>query len=112
MKTTTSILAAIVLAATAIANPALPFDTPPKAERTVAATKPAGTEAGIVSLLVTITTNGAVSASKVLKSTRAEFEAPAQEAVAKWTFSPALKDGKPVEATIVVPIRFSLEAGE
>lgn len=112
MKTTTSILAALVLAATAVASPALPFDVPPKAERTVAATKPAGTDAGIVSLLVTVTADGAVSASKVIKSSRPEFEAPAQEAVAKWRFAPAMKDGKPIEATIVVPIRFSLEAAE
>lgn len=107
------LLAALLAATPAIAQTALPFDTPPKAVKTVAANKPSNAEtAGLVSLLVTVNVEGNVTESKVLKSSRPEFEGPAQEAVLKWKFTPALKDGKPIEAKIVVPIRFTLEAGE
>lgn len=114
MKTIRLLLCFFVSSAvSAFANPALPFDTPPKAVKTVAANTPSGTEtAGLVSLLITVTVDGTVADAKVLKSTRPEFEGAATEAVMKWKFAPAEKGGKAIEAKIVVPIRFSLEATE
>lgn len=38
-----------------------------------------------------------------------EFGAAASEAVAKWSFEPGVKDGKPVPSKMRVPIQFRLE---
>lgn len=114
MKSIRLLLCFLVTSATsAFSNPALPFDTPPRAVKTVAASTPSGSEtAGLVSLLITVTVDGTVADAKVLKSSRPEFEAAATEAVMKWKFTPAEKGGQAIEAKIVVPIRFSLEATE
>ncbi len=63
---------------------------------------------GMVAVRVVIGVDGKVKSAEVAKSNRPEFEAPAVEAVQKWTFKPAKKDGEPVECKIVIPIRFSL----
>jgi protein TonB len=36
------------------------------------------------------------------------LDAAAQAAVRKWTFKPAMRDGKPVETWMNIPIKFSL----
>ncbi len=65
---------------------------------------------GMVAVRVFIAVDGSVKSCEVAKSNRPEFEQPALEAVQKWKFKPAKKDGEPVECKIVIPIRFS--AGE
>jgi protein TonB len=46
----------------------------------------------------------------VSKSTRTEFEQAALEAIRSWKFKPASKDGTPVRANLIVPVKFSSEA--
>jgi protein TonB len=64
---------------------------------------------GLVTVTITIDENGDVTESAVAKSSRAEFESPAIEAVAKWKFKPAKKAGVAVKARIRIPIKFDAE---
>lgn len=64
---------------------------------------------GVVSLLVEIDAQGNVSTCKVEKSSRPEFEKPAEEAVLKWKFKPAEREGKPVASKLLIPLHFRLE---
>jgi len=63
---------------------------------------------GTVRLLVTVDERGRVVAAEVLASDARVFDGAALEAVREWSFSPALQSGRPVRATVVVPVRFSL----
>jgi protein TonB len=65
--------------------------------------------AGVVVVKVLIDETGAVAECKVSKSTNSEFDQPALEAVKKWKFKPALKDGAPVKAKLAIPIQFRVE---
>jgi len=65
--------------------------------------------AGIVSVTCVIDENGKVISAKTVKSTRAEFEQPALDAIHNWVFKPATKDGKPVKVRVTIPFRFNLE---
>ncbi len=64
---------------------------------------------GVVAVRVHISADGSVAECTVAKSNRAEFDQAALDAVQKWKFKPATKDGAPVACKIVIPIRFSLE---
>ncbi len=64
---------------------------------------------GIVTVTVVINQNGDVLERAVAKSTRAEFENAALDAVAKWKFRPARKSGANVQARVNIPIKFSAE---
>lgn len=64
---------------------------------------------GVVAVSVVIDEKGAVVSATVAKSSQAEFEAPAMDAVKKWKFKPAQKDGAPVKMRVTIPIRFNLE---
>jgi periplasmic protein TonB len=64
---------------------------------------------GIVMVRVVVDENGEVAEHAVSKSTREEFETAALEAVAKWKFKPARKDGVAVKANITLPIKFVVE---
>jgi protein TonB len=61
---------------------------------------------GLVTIQVVIDENGEVVERAVVKSTHAEFEAPAMEAVGKWKFKPAKKGGVAVKAKISIPLKF------
>ncbi len=63
---------------------------------------------GVVAVRVHIAEDGSVAECVVAKSNRSEFDQAAVEAVQKWKFKPAKKDGAPVACKIVIPIRFSL----
>ncbi len=63
---------------------------------------------GVVAVRVYIAEDGSVSQCEVAKSNRAEFDQAALEAVQKWKFKPAKKEGTAVACKIVIPIRFSL----
>lgn len=64
---------------------------------------------GLVNLMVVIDESGRVVERTVIKSTRAEFDRPALEAVGKWRFKPGLKGGAPVAVRMELPIGFKCE---
>ena len=64
---------------------------------------------GLVALKVEIDETGAVTACSVSKSSNAEFEEPAMNAVKNWKFRPAQKSGAPVKISLILPIKFSIE---
>ena len=64
---------------------------------------------GVVALRVEIDETGAVTGCSVSKSSNAEFEQPAMNAVKNWKFKPAQKAGSPVKISLVIPIKFSIE---
>jgi periplasmic protein TonB len=64
---------------------------------------------GVVAVSIVIDEKGAVISTAVAKSSQSEFETPALEAVKRWKFKPAQKDGVPVKMKVTVPIRFNLE---
>ena len=62
---------------------------------------------GVVTLTVEIDETGAVQNCQVQKSTNQEFEQPALDAVRKWKFKPARRDGAAVKIKIQLPLRFT-----
>ena len=61
---------------------------------------------GVVTVLFIVDPTGKVTNPRVEKSTHAEFERPAVEAVKQWKFEPAVKGGQRVPCKMRVPIRF------
>lgn len=55
-----------------------------------------------------VDTNGDVQRAFAIRSSRAEFEAPAVVAVSKWRFKPGQKGGRDVPTHMQVPIIFTL----
>ncbi|MDH7515889.1 MAG: energy transducer TonB [Bacteroidota bacterium] len=64
---------------------------------------------GTVYVQATIDEHGRVVKAVAVASDAPPLMNAAAEAVRKWRFSPAQKEGRPVEATIVIPVRFVLE---
>jgi protein TonB len=64
---------------------------------------------GIVMVNVLVDEQGNPRDLKVARSTNSEFEEPALEALKKWKFKPAERDGSIVALRVVIPIRFSAE---
>lgn len=87
------------------------FDEPPMPTKTVPPTYPSALKndgvSGMVTVSLTVDEKGNVANVVVKKSTRPEFEQPAIDAVSRWKFEPAKKDGKPVAVQVVVPVKFS-----
>ena len=67
----------------------------------------AGTE-GMVYVSVLIDATGRVTKAKIKKSTAAIFDSAAVAAAKGSTFTPATKDGKPVDAWVTLPYKFKL----
>ncbi|NDV62602.1 TonB family protein [Puniceicoccales bacterium CK1056] len=65
-------------------------------------------EDGVVKIRATIDTEGDVSESSIVSATHDAFGEAALEAVKGWKFSPAMKDGKAVSQTVVIPVLFKL----
>ena len=63
---------------------------------------------GRVKILFVVAEDGRVEDARVDSSSRPEFEKPALEAVRKWRFRPAEKDGKPVREFRSTPIGFKV----
>lgn len=63
---------------------------------------------GLVAVKVVIDVNGTISEATVSKSTDPRFDAAAIEAVKKWKFKPAQKDGAPVAIKMIIPIQFQV----
>jgi TonB family protein len=61
---------------------------------------------GAVSVMVAVTREGTASDALVICSNHSEFSAAALLAVKAATFSPATRDGKPVESVATLPIDF------
>lgn len=66
---------------------------------------------GAVVLKVTVSKDGSVTNLKVLRSTEPGygFEDAAIEAVKQWRYTPATRDGEPVEVYVAVNLDFSLD---
>ena len=64
---------------------------------------------GVVAVTIVIDESGAVISTAVAKSSHPDFEKPAMDAVTKWKFKPAKKDGTPVKVKVTLPLRFSVE---
>ncbi len=86
-------------------NP-VPVKTPPPDYPS--AMKREGTS-GVVAVSIVIDEKGSVASCTVTKSSHADFEGPALDAIKKWKFKPAQKDGVPVKMKLTVPLRFNLE---
>lgn len=65
---------------------------------------------GVVVVNFVVDEQGNVSEPTVQKSSNAGFEKPALEAVKKWKFKPARKDGVPVAKKVSVPIKFVIDS--
>ena len=63
---------------------------------------------GKVYISILVDTGGKVKEAKVLKSDNPVFDTPAMDAARQWLFSPAIKDGKAVEAWLTMPFMFKL----
>lgn len=63
---------------------------------------------GIVAVRCTIDEKGNVTEPVVEKSSNAAFDQPALDAITKWRFKPATKDGTPVPLKVTIPIRFNV----
>ena len=85
---------------------------PPVPVRTVAPEYPPdlrrdGTS-GIVMVSCLIDDKGNVQETKIEKSTHDSFGQPAVEAVKRWKFKPARRDGAAVSIRVTIPIKFSV----
>lgn len=107
------------LAATAVlsaADPANDFPKPdvmPRAIRQVPPIYPYGLRAagvvGRVTVDAILDTQGKVAEVHIARSNNPYFERPTIDAMMKWQFSPAMKDGKPVKTIVRQQINFELE---
>jgi protein TonB len=65
---------------------------------------------GLVLVLAEISAKGGVEGVRVSKSSgHSSLDEAAMEAVRRWRFQPALKNGHPVPSTLEQPIRFRLQ---
>lgn len=65
---------------------------------------------GKVEIACVINASGAISSSKVRKSSgNSSLDQAALKAVRKWKFNPAVRGGKKVKATCVVPFNFEIK---
>jgi TonB family protein len=63
---------------------------------------------GEVIVSFVVGSDGEVQDAKAVKSTRSEFEPAAEEAVLGWQFEPGIKNLRPVNTRLEVPMKFSL----
>lgn len=95
-------LALLLLGATSIlaGAPAATSDQPPRALATVQPIRPRPVfnvgASGVVEVKFTITADGTVADASVHRSTDVLLETAALDAIRKWKFSPAIKNGQPV----------------
>lgn len=66
-------------------------------------------EVGVVQLRVRVSTDGQPLEIQLANSSGyARLDDAARSAVQKWKFAPAMRNGNPVEAWVIVPLEFSL----
>jgi iron complex outermembrane recepter protein len=79
----------------------------PKVMDSPTAIYPAGaTDRASVVTLVTVDATGQVTGAEVVQSGGPAFDAASLEAVKRWKFAPATRDGTPIPARIRIPFRF------
>jgi TonB family protein len=61
-----------------------------------------------VTVLFTVNSKGTVTKASVLKSNNPEFNAAALDAIKKWTFAPATKNGNAVDIKVRQTFQFSV----
>jgi protein TonB len=67
-------------------------------------------EEGTVLVRVNVDTNGMATNPEVVnRSGSRDLDRAAMDAVRKWQFKPALKDGKAIASTVDVPVEFKLD---
>ncbi len=86
---------------------------PPVPVRTIAPKFPdemrrAG-NSGLVTVSCLIDEKGNVTEPKVVKASNEAFSGPAIEALSKWKFKPAKKDGAPVAIRVNIPVQFNVD---
>ena len=63
---------------------------------------------GTVRVQATVATNGSVERMDIAQSSGNRYlDRAAMEAVRRWRFTPAMRNGQPVSATVVIPVDFS-----
>jgi protein TonB len=86
---------------------------PPVPVRTVAPKFPEemrrNGSAGLVTVSCLIDEKGNVTEPKVVKSTNDAFSEPAVEALKKWKFKPAKKNGEAVAIRVNIPVQFTVD---
>lgn len=83
---------------------ARPLRAPPPSYPAAAARRG---DSGTVLLQVRVDAQGRPSRVDVVQSSRSRpLDREAVRAVQQWTFSPAIRNGQPVEATVLVPVEF------
>ncbi len=86
---------------------------PPVPVRTVAPRFPEemrrSGSAGLVTVSCLIDEKGNVTEPKVIKATNEAFSEPALEALKKWKFKPAKKDGAAVAIRVNIPVQFTVD---
>jgi len=64
---------------------------------------------GVVTVAFDVDEKGNVQGAKVVKSSNTEFEKPALDAITKWKFKPARKDGVPITTRVSIPLQFKMD---
>ncbi len=109
-----AVLVALVALASGRARATQPMLTAPEVVERVDAVYPAAAlverRAGTVVLLVNVGADGAVGEVSVAESVAPDLDAAATEAVRRWRFRPAQRDGQAIASRIRVPIHFVLPA--
>jgi TonB family protein len=79
-------------------------------QRKATAPSPSDKTVPTVTLLVVVSDTGYVCSARVLKGINKEIDKAAREAVLKWRFKPAMKDGKPVPVSVSVELHYKADA--
>jgi TonB family protein len=64
---------------------------------------------GVIELVCTVNKDGSVTVDRISKSLGYGLDESAQDAVSRWKFLPAKKDGTPVSKTITINVSFGLK---
>ncbi len=88
------------------------FDKPPVPTKTPPPNYPSSLKGvnGMVAVVVIIDEKGSVIDATVTKSSDPAFEDPSLDAIKRWKFKPAEKDGQAVKAKVTIPVRFNAES--
>ena len=93
-----------------VVTPASQYDTPPKFLRGFAPLFPEGAaqenHSGFAELDFIVGPDGSTSDIRMLKATTLDFAREAWLAVKKWKFTPAMKNGRPVNIRVRLPFTF------
>lgn len=81
----------------------LEVDVMPVAQRSVVALGGQVSRSGFALVSVRVGVGGTVLSAEAVSSSDRKFATACEEAALGWRFRPALKDGEPVEATLVLP---------